>query len=183
MAIRKFIAKFKHRILFFIFGIGFALIAFVTINAAMKPFSKSSYCGTACHEMNTAYKTWEISTHGSNKYGFRAECIDCHLPSKDKYFTHLIAKSYEGTKDLYMHYFGGEYDGQHIREKILKKIPDNRCTGCHKDLLTNTSNSAARLAHRAIANSDPNIDNRCVTCHENLHERDSKLFPSDIKEQ
>ena len=182
MGIRKFITKFKYRLLFFIFGIGFALIAFITINAVMKPFSKSSYCGTACHEMNTAYQTWEISAHGANKYGFRAECIDCHLPSKDKYFTHLIAKSYEGAKDMYMHYFGGEYNGEHVRQNILEKISDDRCTGCHKDLLAKPSNSAARLAQQSIANSDPDTVKRCVTCHENLHERDSKLFLPDIKE-
>jgi hypothetical protein len=63
----------------------------------MVPVSKSAYCGSKCHEMNNAYLTWELSPHGTNSLGFRVECIDCHLPVKDRYFAHITAKAYEGA--------------------------------------------------------------------------------------
>ena len=78
----------------FLAGFVFALLCFVALNAAMVPVSKSEYCGSKCHEMNTAYLTWELSPHGSNSKGIRVECIDCHLPEKEKYFAHITAKAY-----------------------------------------------------------------------------------------
>jgi len=143
----------------------------------MEPASKSDFCGSKCHEMKAAYRTWELSTHGANEYGFRVECIDCHLPAKDKYFAHVAAKMYEGAKDIYKHYFGGEYDTERIRQKVLDHIPSQRCLNCHDDLLARPGNSAARIAHVASLNQPQAAENRCVRCHENAgHERQSKLF-------
>ena len=85
-------------------GFAFAVVFFVALNAAMVPISRSEYCGGTCHEMNGAYLSWELSSHGSNARGIRVECIDCHLPSKDKYFTHVAAKGYAGLKDAYKHF-------------------------------------------------------------------------------
>ncbi len=82
----------------FFAGIIFSLLCFVALNAAMEPVSKSEYCGTKCHEMDTAYQSWKLSVHGTNEKGLHSECIDCHLPSKDDYFTHIIAKAYEGAR-------------------------------------------------------------------------------------
>ena len=48
--------------------------------------------------MNTAYQSWKLSVHGTNEKGLHSECIDCHLPSKDNYFTHIIAKVYAGAR-------------------------------------------------------------------------------------
>nr|MBC8218250.1 NapC/NirT family cytochrome c [Planctomycetota bacterium] len=64
----------------FLVGFLCAVAAFVAISAVLGPTSKSEFCGAACHEMNTSYRTWELATHGANKFGFRVECIDCHLP-------------------------------------------------------------------------------------------------------
>lgn len=99
----------KHNVVF-LAGFVFAVLCFVGLNMAMVPVSKSEYCGSKCHEMNTAYQTWELSPHGANRYGISVDCINCHLPPKEKYFTHLVAKAYMGTKDAYKHHFGGEYD-------------------------------------------------------------------------
>ena len=93
-------AAIKKKALAFLAGLAFAVLSFVVLNAAMVPVSKSRYCGSKCHEMNTAYLTWELSPHGTNASGIRVECIDCHLPAKDKYFTHITAKLYEGGKDI-----------------------------------------------------------------------------------
>lgn len=78
----------------FVIGFVFAMLCFIALNAMMKPLSRSGYCGGKCHEMKTAYQSWELSVHGANKSGIRVECVDCHLPSREKYFAHVVAKAY-----------------------------------------------------------------------------------------
>jgi trimethylamine-N-oxide reductase (cytochrome c) cytochrome c-type subunit TorY len=161
----------------FLAGIAFSLLCFILLNAAMVPVSKSEYCGGKCHEMGTAYRTWELSSHGANNMGIRVECIDCHLPSKDKYFTHVAAKAYVGAKDIYKHYFGDEYDVEKMRQRVLSHMPNQRCLNCHDDLLTKPGSSASRIAHvAALANLDV-PENKCVRCHEETgHQRQNKTF-------
>ncbi|MBN1806764.1 MAG: NapC/NirT family cytochrome c [Sedimentisphaerales bacterium] len=167
----------RKRIWTFLAGFLFALLCFVALNAAMVPFSKSEYCGSKCHEMNTAYLTWELSSHGSNSRGIRVECIDCHLPAKDRYFAHVAAKAYEGGRDIYKHYFGGEYDREKIRLRVLEHLPNERCLGCHNNLLAKPGNSAARIAHSAVLAKPELEENKCLKCHEDIgHQRQNKLF-------
>ncbi len=167
----------KKRGLTFVVGFVFAAFCFVTLNMAMKPVSTSQYCGSNCHEMNTAYQTWELSVHGANKSGVSIGCVDCHLPAKDKYFTHIAAKAYTGAKDLYKHHFGDEYDIEKIRSKVLDHLPSQRCMNCHNDLLARPSNSKARIAHIASLNTPDAEEHRCVKCHDDTgHERQRKIF-------
>ncbi|MHC4119485.1 MAG: cytochrome c3 family protein [Planctomycetota bacterium] len=167
----------KKRIYAFVAGFVAAVLCFVVLNVAMAPVSKSDYCGGKCHEMNTAYRTWELSHHGANKYGVRVECVDCHLPPKDKYFRHLLAKGYEGGKDIYKHYLGGEYEIEVLRKRVLENIPNRRCLHCHDDLLARPGSPGARTAHAQVLNPPSGAASRCVDCHENAgHERLNKLF-------
>ena len=161
----------------FFAGIIFALLCFVGLNFAMEPVSKSEYCGSKCHEMNTAYQTWELSVHGANEKGIRVECVDCHLPPKDKYFTHMTAKAYAGAKDMYKHHFGEEYNGEKIRGKVMEHLENKQCQTCHDDLLKKPSDSATRLAHQQSLLNEDMPEHKCITCHENVgHERQKKLF-------
>ena len=167
----------KKRISTFLAGFVFALLCFVALNAAMVSVSKSEYCGGKCHEMNTAYLTWELSPHGTNSKGIRVECIDCHLPEKEKYFAHITAKAYEGAQDMYKHYFSDEYDGEKIRQQVLDHISNKRCLHCHDNLLARPDSSAARIAHTAALSKPEAQENRCIECHENVgHQRQNKLF-------
>ena len=163
---------FKKWALTFFAGFVFAILCFVALNAAMEPVSKSEYCGTKCHEMDTAYQSWKLTVHSANKKGLRVECIDCHITSKDKYFTHILSKAYVGSKDLYKHHFGGEYDVEEVREKVLAHIPNERCLGCHNDLLAKPSSDFAKEAHAESLSSPDISENRCVECHEEVgHQR------------
>jgi cytochrome c-type protein NapC/trimethylamine-N-oxide reductase cytochrome c-type subunit TorC len=167
----------KKRALTLLVGFAFALLCFIVLNAIMVPVSKSEYCGSKCHEMNTAYLSWELSSHGTNASGIRVECIDCHLPVKDRYFTHLAAKAYAGGKDIYKHYFGDEYDLEKIRKRVLDHISNQRCLHCHDNLLAKAGSSAARIAHTAVLAEPDAPENRCVQCHEDVgHQRQNKLF-------
>ena len=159
--------------LIFLAGMVFAILCFVIVNAAMVPVSKSEYCGSKCHEMQTTYQTWKISEHGANQLGIRVECIDCHLPAKDKYFTHTTAKAYLGARDVYKHYFGGEYDAEKTRKKVIDEMPSQRCLHCHNDILAKSGSSIAEKDHIESLKQPETAENRCVYCHENIgHERD-----------
>jgi nitrate/TMAO reductase-like tetraheme cytochrome c subunit len=176
---RKIIKAAKRYILVFLAGFGFAIVCFIAVTAASKPFSTSQYCGSKCHEMTEAYATWELSSHYANSNGVIAECIDCHLPPKDKFFAHMAAKIYEGGKDIYKHHFGGQYDGERIRKQVLEKMPNDRCIHCHSGLLVKPGSSAARIAHQEMLNNPDEPEIRCVECHEQLHERQEKIFLPD----
>ncbi len=161
----------------FIAGIIFAIFLFIAINVAMEPVSKSEYCGTACHEMATAYQTWELSPHGTNSHGVRIDCIDCHLIPKEHFFRHVIGKAKAGAKDTWKHYFGPEYDGDKMQKKVSDHFSNDTCLHCHKDLLVTFSSSAAQSAHNGLINRPDAPENRCVQCHEGIgHQRNSKLF-------
>lgn len=177
MSVRKIFKVIKKYIPAFIVGIGFAVLSFAGLNSAMEPTSTSHYCGSKCHEMQTAYQTWEISEHGAGQNGVRIECIDCHLPPKDRFFTHVAAKGYYGAKDVYKHYFGGEYDLEKTRKKVLGSMRDQTCVYCHDNLLAKPSGPAARIAHTASLARPDSPEARCLACHEQTgHQRESKLF-------
>lgn len=167
----------KKALLPFGAGIVAAVLLFHAVNLAMKPVSKSSYCGSECHEMNTAYLSWELSPHGMNRHGVRIECTECHMPPKEKFFTHVTAKALAGAKDIYKHHFGGPYDGEAVRKRVRKKFSNETCLRCHKDLLVSPSSFAAQTAHGGLIDRPDAPENRCLKCHENVgHERQRKLF-------
>ena len=103
--VRRILGSPRLRALPLVGGFVLAVVCFAVLNVAMVPVSRSDYCGGKCHEMNTAYLTWELSPHGASARGIRVERIDCHLPPKDRYFAHPAAKAYAGAKDVYKHHF------------------------------------------------------------------------------
>jgi cytochrome c nitrite reductase small subunit len=177
---RKFIgwilAVFKKRALTFFMGFIFALLCFVAINAAMKPVSKSKFCGNNCHEMHSALNTWQLSVHGGNQKGLSTECVDCHLPEKDDYFTHLITKAYMGAKHLSRHYAPSLFSSEEASQKPGVKVLDRTdrmkneiCVRCHAGLLSKPSNETIREAHMMALNSSDNSEQtKCVECHEDV---------------
>jgi cytochrome c nitrite reductase small subunit len=172
----KFLPKKKYFITFSA-GLVFAIFCYITINVTMEPFSKPEYCGSNCHSMKESYQTWELSIHGSNEYGITVECIDCHLPPKEKFFKHVIAKAYAGAKDTIIDKFGGEYDREHQRQSVLKSMTNDICMHCHDNLLGKPGKSSAFKAHIAVLLAPEKQENKCVTCHENAgHERAHKIF-------
>ncbi len=162
-----------------LFGLGFlfAIGAFIGINYGMSKVSTPEYCGSACHEMQTAYQSWELSPHGLNHLGVRVECTDCHLPSKDNYFRYTATKAWLGAKDMAVHYFGPEYDVEKIRKKVQDKFTNEPCMRCHKDLLISPTSFDAMAAHQGLIDRPDAPENQCIHCHPGAgHERDSKIF-------
>jgi cytochrome c-type protein NapC/trimethylamine-N-oxide reductase cytochrome c-type subunit TorC len=159
-----------------LFGIVLAIILFLLINVSMEQVSSSEYCGTNCHEMQTAYDSWKLTPHAVNARGLSAGCVQCHLPPENHYFRHLIAKGIAGMKDLYKHHFGGEYDGEKIREIVLEEFENSTCIHCHTNLLDKPGSDVAKESHEESLNpSDPEEAIRCVDCHEDAgHVREVK---------
>ncbi len=167
--------KLRKYIVGFVIGIVFSVLSFLTINTVSKPFSSPEYCGSNCHEMGSAYRSWELSAHHANNHGVIVECIDCHLPAKDKFFSHMTAKALAGAKDTFKHHFGGEYDSEQMQAKVQEEMPNSRCLKCHSGLLVKPSSSASRIAHQAVL--DPGEEEyRCVECHSPLHERTKTIY-------
>jgi len=167
----------RRRGLTFLFTCAFCIGAFLIVNVVASATSSSEFCGAKCHEMNQAYLSWELSPHGSNEKGLQVACISCHLPPKDKFFTHMTAKTYAGAKDIYKHYFGPPYDVASSSEKVLGHLTNKTCTYCHKSLLATPSGAAARNAHIGALSEPDKQENRCVECHPYVgHERNRKLF-------
>lgn len=167
---------FKKNVIGFSLGIIFSVSSFVVINAAMEPASRSTFCGNNCHEMHSALDSWKQSVHGGNATGLQAQCVDCHLPEKDKYFRHLITKAYHGCKHMYQHYaakiFGFKNTPPSLDAGALdhaNRMKNEICIRCHTSLLSKPSNETVRDAHmEALSSSGDSEQTRCVECHEDV---------------
>ncbi|MBI9017172.1 MAG: NapC/NirT family cytochrome c [Phycisphaerae bacterium] len=167
----------KKLALGFILGLIFTISAYLITSSIVGNTSSAEFC-ISCHEMDEAYASWEISAHGSNLSGITVTCVDCHLPPKEHFISHVYAKSIAGAKDFYQHNFGPEYDLEFQRQKVLKHFPQKRCTDCHDNLLAKPANSASRIAHQEVVNNPDKPENQCLRCHENAgHIRMTILYP------
>ncbi len=177
--IGKPLKAIKKRAPAFLAGFIFAVLCVIAFNAALEATSTPQYC-TTCHEMEVAYQTWKLSEHGTGRMGTSVGCVECHLPPKDEYFAYVTEKTYVGCTDIYKHYFGGEYDLENMRKKVLDQMLDERCVNCHDNLLARPSGRAARIAHTASLARPNSPEARCLTCHEYTgHKRKEK---ADIKD-
>ena len=158
-------------------GFLLAVACFLALNAAMDPLSTSEFCGTACHEMKYIHRNWKESYHGSNELGIQVECIECHLPPREKYFTHLTAKSIYGIRDLYKHILG-EYDADQARRKVVEGFSNKNCLHCHNDLLSSPSCPAAKYSHIGSLNYPADPYGNCLKCHPDAgHKNKNSLNP------
>jgi cytochrome c nitrite reductase small subunit len=173
--IGSLICLIKKCIVIFIPGIIIALILFVIINAALVPTSSAKFCGELCHEMDDAYASWQKSSHFVNRSGIVIKCIDCHLPPKDKYFTHLAAKAQTGIKDAALHIVNADYDAKAIRAKVTEHMTNAVCERCHSKMGTNTFDEDITAMHDedVYHPAEGEEAKKCIKCHEGVgHERD-----------
>jgi nitrate/TMAO reductase-like tetraheme cytochrome c subunit len=159
------IAVAKRHGLAFALGLAFAIAAFLSINAISAPLSTSKFCGTACHEMDTAYKGWGQSPHNLNTHGMRSECVDCHLPPKDQYFRYMFEKAKTSGKDLWLHYLGPKYDLEKVEAHVKANMKNQTCLQCHKDLLAAPSSKAVYYMHKGSLQEPNDPWGKCLACH------------------
>lgn len=150
-------------------GIGIALgfPIFAVTYYAMARTSTPEFCAT-CHEIQPAYESWKTSTHANNAEGFVADCMDCHLPAPENTFHFFYAKTTDGIKDVFLHFFGEDYDREKARQAAYASFENERCTGCHGNILHIPDKRGAMLAHKTVLYPRAGYEKKCLDCHENL---------------
>ena len=129
--------------------------------------STPQFCAL-CHEIQPAYRDWKTSSHGFNKQGVVADCMDCHLPAPHDTFDFFYAKAYHGLKDVMAHISLEDYDRAKNREHAYADIKNKQCLKCHRNLLYLPDNRGAMLAHRTVIFPRKNYEKKCTDCHRNL---------------
>ncbi|MDD2903940.1 MAG: NapC/NirT family cytochrome c, partial [Syntrophales bacterium] len=126
--------RFLKPVLYVIVGIILAFPLFSLTYYTMVRTSTPQFCAS-CHEIEFAYNTWRTSSHTTNREGFVADCMDCHLPAPQDTYEFFYAKTLHGVKDVIAHVLGGVYDHEKNRQKAYASIKNDQCLKCHRNLL------------------------------------------------
>lgn len=145
-----------------------AIAVFLIVDCVMEPYSSPKFC-SSCHEMKDIYKSWEKSGHNINRSGVSVKCVSCHLPPVENYTSHITAKAWVGTRHILHHLFGGKYDAEELRKKVLLTLPGERCIHCHSNLLGLPGSSAVAIVHKTALRQPDSKYYACVACHDSLH--------------
>ena len=147
----------------------FAMLSWVVIDTALHATGDFEFC-TGCHAtmapLAAAYK--QDKHGGNNPQGWRAQCVDCHLPH-DNAFHYLLIKAKHGIVDPFMEITKKTFDidwhgNRQFREKF---VYDSGCLSCHKYLDTQSQASGkAFLPHRSYFQGDSG--KACVSCHQHV---------------
>ena len=160
--------KRKGALVFGVALIAVGVLGFGVTHHAMMVTSTPEFC-SSCHEIGPAYQSWLTSSHRVNDKGVVVKCIDCHLPDPSNFAKFAWSKTYHGAKDVYGHFFGGEYDREHAQKAVRASMPNSRCERCHADLLATGMTRGAMLAHRSVMYPKrPGYEKSCLECHEHL---------------
>lgn len=93
-----------------------------------------AFCG-ACHSMEQAYASWEVSNHK------QMACTDCHLPNENL-ATKLAAKAMTGITDVY-HETLRDYPATIKVTAQGKQYLTDNCVRCHQSTIENTKMAAS----------------------------------------
>jgi len=148
-------------------GILIAFPLFSVFYYTMVRTSTPQFCAS-CHEIQPAFNAWKTSTHVNNAQGFVADCMDCHLPAPHDTINFFYAKTWHGLKDIFVHFFGGEYDREKNRQIAYATFKNEQCQKCHRNILYIPNSRGAMLAHRDVIYARPGYEKQCVDCHKNL---------------
>ena len=111
-----------------------------------KLYAKSAspeFC-SSCHVMEANYENW--FHNGGHR---RTLCVDCHLPN-DHPVNHLMWKSLDGMKDVWIFYSGKVPERIKLSEHGASVVVDN-CRRCHEQMVSFVKE-----------------DRRCWECHRRL---------------
>jgi len=142
--------------------------------------STPQFCAS-CHEIQPAYFDWQTSSHVVNDKGFVADCMDCHLPAPHDTINFFYVKTAHGIRDVLLHFVGGPYDRQAMRQQAWATIENDQCLKCHRNLLYMPYKRGAMLAHRAVIHPRPGYEKRCTDCHRNFVHRPRGLYAYNQK--
>lgn len=168
-----------------IFGI-FAFVVFFGGNALVHSTSDDKFC-TLCHEwMDPIVKSYHDDVHGgANKHGFKAKCVQCHLPH-DSYIGYVFKKASNGVSEVTHMMFNDadKMDWQANRQNRQRYVYDSGCLSCHETILDiNSTNANMNDMHAKYSefktNKTQNIS--CVSCHKSVGHKNLGKILYEIK--
>ncbi|AQW81437.1 NapC/NirT cytochrome c family protein [Campylobacter pinnipediorum subsp. caledonicus] len=163
----------KNILLKICFALVFAFVVFFGGNALVHSTQEDTFC-VVCHEwMDPFVDTYAHSSHGgANKNGFKAKCVECHLPH-DNHVKYIFQKALNGFNEVTHMAFNDAKDAkwQENRKNRSKFVFDTGCLSCHKTILDiNSTNQNIKDMHNLYVKfkNDPKEKLDCVTCHKNV---------------
>ncbi|WP_104748755.1 cytochrome c3 family protein [Helicobacter cetorum] len=183
---KELIRKNRYLVLLiFVLG-GIVGMIFSLISAEMiEKTADDKFCGS-CHIMQPEVNAFLQDTHGgNNKVGFKARCVDCHLPH-DSVTHYLIQKAKSGLNDVIGNTFFNpktHVNWEERRREAKRFVPDSGCLHCHGNLRNATqSNLKSFLPHRDYF--EKYTTKTCVECHINKvgHKNLSQHLKNYLKE-
>lgn len=162
--------KRTHLIILFVIvaglvGTGISLVGAEVVNRT----GNDEFCGS-CHVMEPMVVTFRQDTHGgNNRYGFKAQCVDCHLPHSST-VGYLFEKGKLGAHDFIVNFATdtSKIDWIALRERREEFVYDSGCLSCHTQLLNRVSASNPKSLemhqhYQQLQQTDQPI--ACVSCH------------------
>lgn len=131
-----------------------ALVPCVLIGSAFlaaEATKGNEFCGTACHEMQPYYRTWQDSAHAD------VDCVECHIPhgvvnyAKTKVFA---------MREVWVHFT--EEDLAPIT--VTRHIPNDSCTQCHDASQMRAKVPLAKWT-RVFTHTGHEQVPACIDCH------------------
>lgn len=163
-----------------------AFVFFFGANEVVHRTSKNEFCAV-CHEwMDPMVSTYMNDTHGGiNKYGLKADCVDCHLP-QDSHFKYVFQKAINGFNEITHMINNDAKDApwQENRKNRTKFVYNSGCISCHATILDmNSTNQNMNDMHALyVKNNNIKKDSMsCVSCHKTVGHRDLGKVLFEIK--
>lgn len=110
-----------------------------------------------CHVMNTAYATWQHSSH------FKVKCVECHLPT-DNIVDKYIAKARDGYNHSLAFTLNTYKQSMKITEDGADRVQKN-CVSCHASLISSISSTDKYHSYDEDAKTE---QKRCWECHKSV---------------
>lgn len=110
-----------------------------------------------CHVMDSAYSTWEKSSHKNV-----ATCIECHLPVGDE-IAKYEAKARDGWNHSVAFTLNTYKNNIRISEDASNRVQAN-CIRCHTSI-NETLKANADKYHNAHNNGEIDNQRKCWECH------------------
>lgn len=157
--------KRKHYLIFIVGGLS-AMLFLAVSQKTLKYTSTDEFC-ISCHAHTHADAAFLLSPHNSNRSGFSAKCVDCHLPPEDQPAYYLTRKAYHGFHDLYVYLTKDmdeiDWEAKRTVEASRRFVYEDGCKTCHTNLFPSTLDALGAESHFKYLNDPEN--NSCVKCH------------------
>lgn len=153
-------------------GVFLSLITVLASGFMVETTNTDQFC-VSCHSMTPFRNAWTESKHGGqNARGFKAQCVDCHLPHGN-FVEYLTTKAITGTSDVINNMIIDPYTYDWIgaaEKNRLNFTYDSACRRCHADLTPPGLTPGGRRAHKTYLLGK--TSKRCADCHPHVGHKD-----------